>query len=228
MHTKGHALVVETPVYAEFASLLVHAEHPPVTTPALLHSVTVPAARAHESGERCTGAGRSVRRAIHGTRATSDELCGTVLSNSAGDTGTAIAVGVATGGHTVLIAAATATGGRVAVTARCAANKIAAATPKACVTCTALAWADVRVAAGNEQRHGWLRKRKGRGGAGETDQSPSQPETASRRRSRAPPTSPAVAMRASAVSGGALSLSAFSRWGERTASASDPSGQNAK
>ena len=38
----------------------------------------------------CTGAGRSVRRAIHGTRPTSDELCGTVLSTSAGDTGTAV------------------------------------------------------------------------------------------------------------------------------------------
>ena len=40
--------------------------------------------------------------------ATSDELCGTVLSTSAGDTGTAVAVGVATGGHTALLVAPTA------------------------------------------------------------------------------------------------------------------------
>ena len=78
--------------------------------------------------------GRSVRRPIHGTRATSDELCGTVLSTSAGDTGTAVAVGVATGGLTALIAAVAGTGGRVAVTAEDAATTTAAATPKAMVT----------------------------------------------------------------------------------------------
>ena len=184
--------------------------------------------------------GRSVRRPRHGTRATSDELCGTVLSTSAGDTGTAIAVGVATGVHTALTVAKTQI---VAATAIVAATVIVtttanlaeepAVTSTACVaatvivartatvTTTARARAGLIVAAGNKQRHGWSRKRNGRGGAGETDQPASQPEPTSRRRSRAPPTSPAVATRASAVSGSvSTNMSAFSRWGKRTASAS--------
>ena len=112
--------------------------------------------------------------------ATSDELCGTVLSTSAGDTGTAVAVGVATGGHTALTVARTAivaaTAGRqalriiVTITAGLAEEPAVArafhVTRTAIVTRTAHARAGLCVAAGNKQRHGWSRKRNGRGGAG--------------------------------------------------------------
>ena len=56
----------------------------------------------------CAGVGRGVRRPSHGTRATSDEPCGTVLSDRAGDTGTAVAAAVATSGLTALLVARTA------------------------------------------------------------------------------------------------------------------------
>ena len=188
--------------------------------------------------------GRSVRRLSHGTRATSDELYGTVLSTSAGDTGTAVAAGVATGVHTALTVAKTQI---VAATAIVAATVIVTTTANLAeepavtstafvavtgivartgiVTTTARARAGLIVAAGNKQRHGWSRKRNGRGGAGETDQPSSHPEPtrlwSSRRRSRAPPASPAIATRASAVSGSvSTNMSAFSRWEKRSASAS--------